>query len=340
MLCAAACIPLGLLSACSERTDPPPPAVVVYCSVDMNFARPILDTFKRRTGIRVHPVFDTEAGKTTGLVNKLIAERRNPRADVWWSSELFGTMQLAGRGILAPYKPETAADIPDRYRHAGDLWTAFGLRGRVIAYDPDRIRPDNLPKRWCDLADEEYRDRFAMADPRFGTTRGHMATLLSLWGPEAMADFYRDLRANGYTRADGNSHAVLLLARGVADLVATDTDDVIVAQQRGDSIEMVFPDLDAPGSSRRVPGTLWIPASVALVRGAPHEASARRLIDYLASAEVEQQLHESASRNLPVRPSLRTSLAATAQGEAVVDYTAAAAVLEQSDKLVNEVLLR
>lgn len=339
-----------LMIGCSEDTDPRTEAgptsregearsVVVYCSVDAVFAGPVLDAFEQHSGVKVYPVFDTEAGKTTGLVNKLLAERQSPRADVWWSGEVFGTVQLAESGVLAPYRPTTAADIPAQYRHPDGLWTAFGLRGRVLAYDPKRVRPENLPTRWCDLTREEFRDRIALADPRFGTTRGHMATLLSLWGPEAMADFYRGLRRNGYRRADGNSHAVLLLSRGIVDMVATDTDDVVVAQRRGDSIAVVYPDLDAPDGGRRTPGTLWIPSSVALVKGARNAAAARRLIDYLASAETEEKLYRSRSRSVPVRPGLRLRLGAVAPGEAAVDLTAAAARLDESDRLVNDVLL-
>ena len=314
--------------------------MVVYCSVDTAFADPILEAFEQRTGIRVHHQFDTEAGKTTGLVNKLLAERNSPRADVWWSSEIFGTMQLAGEGILAPYAPKTAGDIPASYRAPDGLWTAFGLRGRVLAYDPKRTDPAGLPTRWADVIDPKYKDRFAMADPRFGTTRGHMATLLSLWGEAAMIEFFEGLRANRFRRADGNAHAVLLLARGMADLVATDTDDVIVARQRGDSIAAIYPDLDSPDGERRLAGTLWIPCSVALVKGARNTSAAQTLIDHLVSEEIERRLFDSASRNVPVRPDVRAALDAEAPGEARVDYRAAAAVLDRSDKLVQDVLLK
>lgn len=314
--------------------------VVIYCSVDVAFARPILDEFAKRTGLKVHPVFDTEAGKTTGLVNKLMAEKAAPRADVWWSGEAFGTMQLAAAGVLAPYKSPVAADIPDRYRHPDGLWTAFGLRGRVLAYDPKRTKKEDLPRRWCELVDPKYKGRFRLADPRFGTTRGHMATLLVLWGPQAMTDFYRSLRANDCKLTDGNAQAVLLLSRGMAEMVATDTDDVIVAMERGDSIDMIYPDLDAPGGAKPTPGTLWIPSSVALVAGSPHADAGRRLIDYLVSAEIEEKLHASESRNVPVRPALRAKLGAEAPGEAQTDYAAAAAALDQSDRLVRDVLLQ
>ena len=337
---------LFLLAGCNSAEDRADSAgaavgdVVIYCSVDMGFAEPILDDFARETGIKVHRQFDTEAGKTTGLLHKLLAERQNPRADVWWSSEIFGTMQLAAEGVLDAYQPTTADDIPRQYRDPDGRWMAFGLRGRVLAYDPKRTAAEDVPRRWCDLADPKYKGRIAMADPRFGTTRGHMATLLSLWGEPAMTHFYEGLRANGFRRSDGNSHSVLLLVRGVVDFAATDTDDVIVAQQRGDSVAMVYPDLDAPGGKRKFPGTLWIPSSVALVKGAPHGAAARKLIDYLASARIEERLYASDSRSVPVRPALRKKLNASAPGESVVDYAAAAALLDRSDALVTDVLLK
>lgn len=314
--------------------------VVVYCSVDMAFAEPILAEFERRTGITVHRQFDTEAGKTWGLVNKLNAERAAPRADVWWSNEIFGTMHLAAAGILSPHRPDSAADIPERYHDPAGQWTAFGLRGRVLAYDPKRTKPEDLPQRWCDLIDPKYKGKFACADPRFGTTRGHMATLLSLWGAEAMTHFYEGLRSNAFRRADGNSHAVLLLMRGMVDFVATDTDDVIVAQRRGDSVAMLYPDMDAPDGKHPVPGTLWIPCSAAMVKGAPREDPGHKLLDYLVSEEIERRLFASDSRNVPVRPALRQRLNATAPSEGRVDFAAAAAALAESDKLVTDVLLK
>ena len=338
-----ATVALAFMLGCRESTESPGPdfknSVVIYCSVDVAFAEPILDEFQRRTGITVHHIFDTEAGKTTGLVNRLSAEKARPRADVWWSSEIFGTIQLAERGILAPYKSPVASDIPDAYRDPAGHWTAIGLRGRVIAYDPKRTKEEDLPKRWCDLTNPKYKGRFQIADPRFGTTRGHMAVLLSRWGQPAMEGFYEALRANDCQLADGNAKAVLNLTRGLTEFVATDTDDVIVAQARGDSVEMIYPDLDAPGDGPTRKGTLWIPCSVGLVAGGPNTEAGKQLFDYLISKEVEALLFESESRNVPVRPALRKKLRARATNEAVVDYAEAAEMLPLSDQLVREKLL-
>ncbi len=75
-----------------DRTDVNLPAngpgeVIVYTSVDDLFARPICNEFERKTGIIVQLVPDTEETKSTGLLNRLLAEKARPRCDVFWNGD-------------------------------------------------------------------------------------------------------------------------------------------------------------------------------------------------------------------------------------------------------------
>jgi hypothetical protein len=84
-----------------------------------------------KTGIKVNAVYDVEAAKTTGLVNRLIAEASNPQADVFWNGEFAQTILLKEKGILAPYESPSAADIPSQFRDRDNCWTGEGA-GRSI----------------------------------------------------------------------------------------------------------------------------------------------------------------------------------------------------------------
>ena len=86
--------------------------VVIYTSLDKVFSQPVLTQFERETGVSVKAVYDSEATKTTGLVNRLIAEKDQPQADVFWNSETGRTIVLKRKGVLAPYKSPSAADSP------------------------------------------------------------------------------------------------------------------------------------------------------------------------------------------------------------------------------------
>src|SRR5438874_4902862 len=107
-------------------------SVVVYVSHDQVFSEPILKDFERDTGIKVNAVFDTEEAKSTGVMNRLLAEKNNPQADVYWANEPVRADVLRQQGISTPYKPAAAAEIPDRFRDSQGYWTGFSARARLL----------------------------------------------------------------------------------------------------------------------------------------------------------------------------------------------------------------
>ena len=291
----------GPLAGCEKPESAGSDPVVLYCSVDETFARQVLEQYQRDTGRRVQLLSDSEAGKTTGLVKRIRLERDHPRADVFWSSEQSQTVLLAREGLLAPYDSPSAADIPDHYKDEQRLWTGFALRARVVAYDPQRTSADELPGTWEELAEPKYAARLALANPLFGTTRGHVSAMYALWGAERFRTFLSHLVEGGATVADGNSTAVRKLIAGDVDLALTDSDDVLTARRRGHAVAMIFPEMGDGG-------TMLIPNTVALVAGSSRVEDARHLIDFILSPAVEELLARSDSGNYPARAALRERL--------------------------------
>jgi iron(III) transport system substrate-binding protein len=74
--------------------------VVVYVSEDQVFSEPILKDFERETGTNVKAVYDTEETKSAGAMNRLIAEKANPQADVYWANEPIRAEVLRQQGIV------------------------------------------------------------------------------------------------------------------------------------------------------------------------------------------------------------------------------------------------
>ncbi len=111
---AAGAMATGILAAaiflsCSAAK---PSTVVVYTSVDQVFAEPVFRQFEKETGIKVRAVFDTEETKSTGVLNRLIAEASNPQADVFWSGDSVRPFLLMQRGLVQPYRSAQALNIP------------------------------------------------------------------------------------------------------------------------------------------------------------------------------------------------------------------------------------
>ncbi len=327
-----ALLALGL-AACGA--GPVPDQVVVYSAHDLLLTEPILDEFERRTGIEVRIVGDTEAAKTTGLVNRLIQMRARPEADVFWSGEVMNTVRLAELGLLAAYAPEGARDIPAAQRDPLGRWVGFGARARVLVYNRELVRPEQAPRSLFDLTKPVFRGRVVLANPLFGTSATHAAALVVALGEERARAFFAALAANDCRIAAGNALACTLVAEGEMAVCLTDSDDANVALLAGKPVELVYPDQDGLG-------TLVVPNTVMLLRGAPHEAAARRLLDYLTSREVEQRLARGAAAQMPVRANLepygpRFDPARIRAME--VDWTAVAGAQAASARFLKETFL-
>ena len=278
--------------------------VVVYVSADETIARPILDAFEASTGIRVRVVFDTEATKTTGLVSRLLSERDRPRADLFWSSECFRMIELDQASMLAPLVGAPFDDWMSgrqgQWRGDGGRWFGFAPRARVLVYVPERIAEDALPRTWEELASEVWRDRVAMADPRFGTTSGHMGVLRAIWGERRFGEWVDGLARNRTALlTTGNAGVVRSVVSGEHLLGMTDTDDVWAALRQGDPVAQS--QLRHLSEGREGGGTLLIPNTLGLVRGGPNPEGGRLLAEWLLSEEVENRLASSDSRNIPLR---------------------------------------
>jgi len=274
-----------------------PRVVVIYSSVDEFFARPIVEEFERETGIEARLVPDTEETKSTGLLNRLIAERNRPQADVFWSGDPVRAAVLKARGLSAPYRSPAAEGLPREFSDPDAHWTGFSARARVIIYNTDAISRDEAPGSVLELTDPRFRGRACVANPLFGTTAMHAAALFSLLGEDDAKRFFDDFAANGGRILSSNGEVRRRVAAGECEVGITDTDDFNVARLEGRPVAAVYPDANGMG-------TVVIPNAVVLIAGAPHPAAGERFIDFLLRPETELLLAESAAAQMPLRRSV------------------------------------
>ena len=310
--------------------------VVIYTSVDQVFSQPILQEYENETGVKVKAVYDVEAAKTTGLVNRLIAEKNNPKCDVFWNSEIGKTIVLREKDVLAPYLSPSAKEIPSFLIDKDNYWTGFGARARVLVYNTDMLKEDDLPKSIFELTEPAWRGKVAMAYPLFGTTATHTAAMFTTFGEQKAKDYLKALKANEVVIVDGNSVVRDVVVEGRLPIGFTDTDDVNVAIQSGKPVKMIYPDKSGDG-------TLLIPNTVALIKNAPHPEEGKKLIDYLLSKELESKLAYSESANMPVRDGVKTPphVPAYSSVKAMeVDYYQVADTMPEAARFCQDLFVR
>lgn len=267
-------------------------SLVVYCAHDSIYADSILREFERETGISVAARYDTEATKSLGLVELLLQEKAQPRCDVFWNNELLGTLQLAGEGLLLPYRGSGCERIPVAFKDADGRWAGFAARLRLWIVNTNRLAPTEEAVQRATSGDL---DRMVIAKPLYGTTRTQYTVLWKLWGRDKLPAWERDRRARHLREVDGNSVVKDLVSAGVCDLGWTDTDDFFEARDEGKPVAMLPVRLENGK-------TICIPNTVAIIQGTRHLADAQKLVDFLLSEKCELALASAKSRQIPLGP--------------------------------------
>ncbi len=323
-----------LLTGCQ-----PQPEVVVYAALDREFSEPVLNDFTDKTKIKTLGKYDLESTKTVGLTQAIISEASRPRCDVFWNNEILNTLRLEERGLLEVYRSSQAEHYPELFRSPNGNWHGFAARARVLIVNYTSLLnyAEDMPKSIYDLANPKYRKRTAIAKPLFGTTATHAACLFANLGDEKAKEFFLKLRENQVQVLGGNKQVAEAVAAGNIAFGLTDTDDALIEVDRGSDVRIVYPDR---GDDEL--GTLFIPNTLGIVKGCPHPAEAKKLVDYLLSAEVEEKLAKGASAQIPLNKQVtfkpRAETPATVKAMPV-DFAAAAKRWDDAAKFINEQFL-
>ena len=255
-----------------DNAAPADKRVVLYCSIDDVYAKPLIEKLKQRTGLEIVPLFDTESTKTAGLTTRIRTEKNRPRADVLWTSALLQTLLLEQDGLLDAYDSPAARDLALRFR--GKSWAGVGTRARVVVANNPKAAPiyelNYVPKNG---------QTSGHSNPQFGTASDEAAALYSR-DPQTALKWYQSLKAEKTRILPGNGDVARVVADGDLQFGWTDTDDYLAQKKRGKPI-FTMP--------TRI-GNIIVPGAVAVVKGAPHPENARKLFDAIASKQGEADL--------------------------------------------------
>jgi iron(III) transport system substrate-binding protein len=116
---------------------------------------------------REHPNVDVQWVDmgSQDVLDRLRSEKANPQADVWFGAPAETFNRAAREGLLAPYTPSWAAQVPAEAHDPRALWYGTYLTPEVIAYNSDVLTPDTAPKDWDDVLDPKWKGKVIIRDP-------------------------------------------------------------------------------------------------------------------------------------------------------------------------------
>src|SRR4030095_4321111 len=131
--------------------------VSVYTAHTANIVEQLIPEFEKATGIKADVV---KAG-SGDIINRVRAESANPKADVIWS--IGAELLEANTDLLQAYTPKEAAMIADQFRTTGP-WLPYTGILNVFVVNTKKLKPEEYPKTWADLAQPRFKNLVSFAD--------------------------------------------------------------------------------------------------------------------------------------------------------------------------------
>lgn len=243
--------------------------LVLYTASNPEIEKTILAAFaKVQPNIKVESI-----NLSTGpVVQRAIAEKANPQADVVWMINDIALNQLKAAGVFEPYEPK-GSKIPDEFRDPDGFWTAHNGTIMAMGVNTKLLKEKNLPMptSWEDLGKPAYKGTISVASAtKSGTGLSIMSTLYDAYG----WDYLDKLHANVFQYSPSGSTPVRMAASG--EVVIGLTYDIAIVQQirAGQPIEIVYGGMS--------PNIL---EGAGLVAKGPNPKEAKLFLDWLFSPE-------------------------------------------------------
>lgn len=261
--------------------------IVWYTAMALRDAEVLLKTFRDR-----YPFLRLTILRAGGeqVRSRILADAHADRFT--WdvvSLNVLDIEALSGEGLLATYlSPETKSGFAAGSIDPAARWAPLYVRQYVIGYNTRLVQPNEAPKRWEDLLEPRWKERFALDQ---GDVEWY-AAMREYWGRDKAMQFMRALGRQNPVRHRGHQLLAQELAAGQFPLALVFASEVESQKRTGAPLEWV----------KVLDPTIASPSAIAISAHAPHPAAARLLVDFLLSRE--GQLAIRARGRVPARTDL------------------------------------
>lgn len=168
-------------------------SIVAYGSLESNTVEPIIEAFKKKTGLTV----DYWRASATKVMDRALGELRAGKSvfDVMVNNS--GAVHVMKKeGLFAKYISPAASAFPKDVIDP-EVGPVYRNTPVGIVYNKGMVKPADAPKSLEELLNLKYKGKFVMPDPtQHTTTLQWLSSLYKIMGKEKADKFIRDLGAS------------------------------------------------------------------------------------------------------------------------------------------------
>jgi len=165
--------------------------LVVYNAQHEALTQAWADQFTKETGVKL----TLRNGSDTELGNQLLQEGASSPADLFLTENSPAQVLVDTAGLFEKLPQDILDEVPAAYRPSSGNWVGIAARSTVFAYNNALLTEDKLPKSIMDLANPEWKGKWA-ASPSGADFQAIVAAMLSLKGEQATADWLKAMKDN------------------------------------------------------------------------------------------------------------------------------------------------
>lgn len=268
--------------------------LVVYSPNSEGLINAIIPAFEEKYDVKVELI---QAG-TGELFTKLESEKNAPVADI-----IFGgaySQYAQSTELFEEYVPAENDQLVEAYQNTSGFYTPYTIDGSVIIVNPDLVGDIEI-KGYADLLNDELKGKIATADPANSSSAfAQLTNMLAAKGgyesDEAWAYINDIFVLIDGKISSGSSNVYKSVADGEMAVGLTYEDPSVKLLNDGANVQIVYPE----------EGTVFLPASAAVIKGAENMENAKLFIDFIISKEI-QDILGTTTTNRPVRADAETS---------------------------------
>ena len=266
--------------------------VNIICSVQAEWCNMMSTVFAKSTGIKVNM---TAKGSGEALA-QLMAERANPKTDVWFGGTGDPHLQAAEQGLTLEYKSPLLPQLypwaqkqatDSKFRTVGVYLgpLGFGFNTELLAK-----KKAAAPTSWADLLGPEYKGEIQMANPASsGTAYTMIATLVQLMGEDKAFEYLKGLHRNVGQYARSGTGPIKAVARGESAVSISFIHDAPGEKLNGFPVETVTP---SEGTGAEI-------GSMSLIKGARNTAAAKKFYEWALTPAAQEMAAATKQFQLP-----------------------------------------
>ncbi|MFQ6022073.1 MAG: putative 2-aminoethylphosphonate ABC transporter substrate-binding protein [Acidiferrobacterales bacterium] len=190
--------------------------ITVYTALEAEELEPLRQAFRKE-----HPDIDISwVRDSTGIITaKILAEKNNPKADIFYGTSATSLLVADSLGLLEPYAPKGLDKLDPRFRDPRNPphWVGVDAYAAVICYNTVEAKKFRLPKptSWKDLTKPVYQGYLVMPNPNSsGTGFLTVSAWMQMMGEKEAWKYMDTLHANMAVYTHSGSKPCRLAAAG------------------------------------------------------------------------------------------------------------------------------